>query len=277
MGSINKATASKPAQGVGFYTPAQEPPVGSALGLGSEQQHKIPTLFQPLTIRGVTLVNRFVVSPMCQYSADDGHLTDWHLVHLGSMSTRGAGLTIVEATAVLANGRISPEDSGLWKDSQIAPLRRITDYIHSQGQKVGIQLSHAGRKASTLAPWHGLRGKPHVADVDVGGWPDNVWGPSSIPFSHTYPQVREMTVEQIQELVEAFAAAAKRSVEAGFDLIEIHGAHGYLLTAFMSPLSNVSISSLVGNNFGPLGPSLIKLYSNVPMTMEAASRIVRVS
>lgn len=256
MGLDNKATASKPAQGVSFYTPAQEPPVGSAIELDSEHQHKIPTLFQPLTIRGVTLVNRFVVSPMCQYSADDGHLTDWHLVHLGSMSTRGAALTIVEATAVLANGRISPEDSGLWKDSQIAPLKRITDYIHSQDHKVGVQLAHAGRKASTLAPWHGQRGKAHVADENVGGWPDNVWGPSSIPFSHTYPQVQEMTLEQIKELVEAFAAAAKRSVEAGFDLIEIHGAHGYLLTAFMSPLSNVGSSSHTGIDSRLIGPLL---------------------
>lgn len=242
MSPLDKATASKPAQGVPFYTPAQEPPVGTALAQDSaHQQHKIPTLFQPLTIRGVTLANRFVVSPMCQYSADDGHLTDWHLVHLGALSARGAALTIFEATAVLPNGRISPEDSGLWRDSQVAPLRRITDFIHSQGHKAGVQLSHAGRKASTLAPWHGQRGKPHVATEDVGGWPDDVWGPSAIPFSQTYPQVKEMTLDQVRELVDAFAAAAKRAVEAGFDVIEIHGAHGYLLTAFMSPLSNVSL------------------------------------
>ncbi|KAJ4394498.1 NADH-dependent flavin oxidoreductase [Gnomoniopsis smithogilvyi] len=239
MGSIeNKATASRPAPGVPFYTPAQKPPTGSALELDPAHPEKVPTLFHPLTIRGVTLVNRFVVSPMCQYSADDGHLTDWHLVHLGSFSARGAALTIVEASAVLPNGRISPEDSGLWKDSQIAPLKRITDFIHSQGHKAGIQLGHAGRKASTLAPWHGQRGKPHVAEPDVGGWPDNVWGPSAIPFSHTYPQVKEMTVEQINETIEAFGKAAKRAVEAGFDVIEIHGAHGYLITNFMSPLSN---------------------------------------
>lgn len=240
MGTTNKATASTPAQDVPFYTPAQDPPAGTATELDPEYPHKIPTLFQPLTIRGVTLVNRFVVSPMCQYSADDGHLTDWHLVHLGSMSARGAALTILEASAVLPNGRISPEDSGLWKDSQIAPLRRITDYIHSQGHKAGIQLAHAGRKASTLAPWHRQRAVSAVAGDAEGGWPNDVWGPSSIPFSHLYPQVQEMTVEQIRETVEAFGAAARRAVEAGFDVIEIHGAHGYLLTAFMSPLSNVS-------------------------------------
>lgn len=246
MGSINKATASTPAQGVPFYTPAQNPPVGTATALlnkdpSSDSAHlqPVPTLFHPLHIRGVTLVNRFVVSPMCQYSADNGHLTDWHLVHLGSFATRGAALTIVEATSVLPNGRISPEDSGLWQDSQIAPLRRITDYIHSQGHKAGVQLAHAGRKASTLAPWHGQRGANHTASVEEGGWPDNVWGPSAIPFSSTYPPVKEMTREQIRETVEAFVSAAKRAVEAGFDVIEIHGAHGYLLTAFMSPLSNV--------------------------------------
>ncbi|PSS03669.1 NADPH dehydrogenase [Coniella lustricola] len=251
MGSIDKATASTPAEGVPFYTPVQSPPAGSAIALLDDNNNNknnkpsdaahaqtVPTLFHPLRIRGLTLVNRFVVSPMCQYSADNGHLTDWHLVHLGTLATRGAGLTIVEATSVLPNGRISPEDSGLWQDSQIAPLRRITDYIHSQGHKVGVQLAHAGRKASTLAPWHGQRGSNHTATVEEGGWPDNVWGPSAIPFSSTYPPVKEMTVEQIHETVEAFTAAAKRAVEAGFDVIEIHGAHGYLFTAFMSPLSN---------------------------------------
>lgn len=245
MSPIDKATASKPAQGVSYYTPAQEPPVGTALDLDSDNQHKVPTLFRSLTIRSITLTNRFVVSPMCQYSADDGHLTDWHLIHLGAMSARGAALTIVEATAVQANGRISPEDSALWKDSQIAPLRRVVEFVHSQGQHVGIQLSHAGRKASTLAPWHGQRGKSHVAGEDVGGWPNNVLGPSAIPFSETFPRVREMTLEQVRELIRAFASAARRAVEAGFDVIEIHGAHGYLLTEFMSPLSNVRTSPLV--------------------------------
>lgn len=166
MDFSSKPTASKPASGVPFYTPAQEPPVGTALELDKDPD-KIPTLFHPIAIRGMTLVNRFVVSPMCQYSADDGHLTDWHLVHLGSMATRGAALTIFEASAVLPNGRISPEDSGIWKDSQIAPLRRINDYIHSQGLKTGIQLAHAGRKASTLAPWHGQRGKPQYVPVMI--------------------------------------------------------------------------------------------------------------
>lgn len=162
-----------------------------------------------------------------------------HLVHLGSFAARGAALTIVEATSVLANGRISPEDSGLWKDSQIAPLKRITGFIHSQGHKVGCQLGHAGRKASTVAPWH--RGRPgagHVATEELGGWPDNVWAPSPVSFADTFPQAKEMTAAQIGEVIQAFAAASKRAVQAGFDVIEIHGAHGYLINQFMSPLSN---------------------------------------
>ncbi|KAI3397602.1 hypothetical protein diail_10574 [Diaporthe ilicicola] len=238
MDILNKPTASRPAEGVPFYTPAQSPPAGTALDFDPEHPNKTPTLFHPLTIRGVTLANRFVVSPMCQYSADDGHLTDWHLVHLGSFAVRGAALTLTEATSVLANGRISPEDSGLWKDSQIAPLKRITDFVHSQGHKIGCQLAHAGRKASTVAPWHRQSGESHIATEEQGGWPDHVWAPSPIPFSKTFPQPKEMTPDQIWETIEAFATASKRAIEAGFDLIEIHGAHGYLITQFMSPLSN---------------------------------------
>lgn len=235
--TIQKATASKPAPGVPFYTPAQEPPAGTPLELENDP-NSVPTVFKPLKIRGVELRNRFVVSPMCMYSADDGHLTDFHLVHLGSFAMRGVGLTIVEATSVTPNGRISPEDSGLWQDSQIAPLKRITDFVHSQGQKAGIQLGHAGRKASTLAPWHAARGKPDLAGPEQGGWPDNVWGPSAIPFNEFYPHPKEMTKAQINELLQAFVDAAKRAVTAGFDVIEIHGAHGYLISQFMSPISN---------------------------------------
>lgn len=231
-----KKTLSPPAPGAPYYTPAQEPPAGTALS--TPEVGRVPTLFTPLRIRGLELTNRFAVSPMCQYSADDGHLTDYHLVHLGSFAMRGAALTIVEATAVTPNGRISPEDSGLWQDSQIAPLKRVVDFIHSQNQKVGIQLAHAGRKASTRAPWHVQRGHGEVAGEEVGGWPDNVWGPSAISFSPQYPTPKEMTIEQIDGLVTSFADAAKRSLAAGFDLIEIHGAHGYLISEFLSPLSN---------------------------------------
>jgi 2,4-dienoyl-CoA reductase-like NADH-dependent reductase (Old Yellow Enzyme family) len=180
---------------------------------------------------------------MCTYSADDGHLTDWHLVHIGAFALRGAALTIIEATGVTPNGRITPEDSGLWTDSQIEPLKRIVDFIHSQGQKAGIQLAHAGRKASTIAPWHRkVRGQSEVATVEQGGWPDNVWGPSPIPFASTYPAPKEMTVAEIEGLVESFVEAAKRALKAGFDTIEIHGAHGYLISEFLSPISNVSLN-----------------------------------
>lgn len=242
--TVKKLTASTPAARVPFYTPAQNPPAGTVIDTGAE----VPTLFTPFKLRDLTLQNRFVVSPMCTYSADDGHLTDWHLVHLGSFALRGAALTIVEATGVTPNGRISPEDSGLWQDSQIAPLKRIVDFIHSQGQKVGIQLAHAGRKASTLGPWHidlalGARGE--VATAEVGGWPDNLWGPSAIPWKEGFPTPKEMTVAEIQGLVQSFADAARRAIEAGVDTIEIHGAHGYLITEFLSPITNVSFFFLL--------------------------------
>ena len=232
-----KGTASPGAPGVPFYTPAQTPPVGTATPKEGEQ---VPTLFTPLKLRSLELQNRFAVSPMCMYSADNGHMTDFHLVHLGAYAMRGAALTIVEATAVAANGRISPEDVGLWQDSQIAGLKRVVDFIHSQGQKVGVQLAHAGRKASTLGMWHIQRGKGEVAGIDVGGWPEDVWGPSAIPFSDGYPHPKELSIAQIEGVAEAFAAAAKRALAAGVDTIEIHAAHGYLLTEFLSPLSNVS-------------------------------------
>ncbi|KAK3393803.1 hypothetical protein B0H63DRAFT_444018 [Podospora didyma] len=237
MSAKKVAPGSAPAPGAPFYTPVQEPPVGTAL----DTSGPVPTLFTPLKLRSLTLQNRFAVSPMCMYSADDGHLTDFHLIHLGAFALRGVALTIVEATSVTPNGRISPEDSGLWTDSQIAPLKRIVDFIHSQGQKAGIQLGHAGRKASTLSPWNrGSRSpyKDEIAPVEAGGWPDNVWAPSAIPFSPKYPHPKEMTVEQIDGLVESFQQAAERAVKAGFDTIEIHGAHGYLLTEFLSPQSN---------------------------------------
>ncbi|KXX81878.1 NADPH dehydrogenase [Madurella mycetomatis] len=232
--TIIKLTKSTPAAGAPFYTPAQDPPAGTALNTGAE----VPTLFTPFKLRGMTLQNRFVVSPMCTYSADDGHLTDWHLVHLGAFALRGAALTIIEATAVTPNGRISPEDSGLWQDSQIAPIKRIVDFIHSQGQKVGIQLAHAGRKASTLGPWHVKPGVSEVATAEVGGWPDNLWAPSAIAWDEGYPTPKEVTAADIQSLVQSFVDAARRAVKAGVDTIEIHGAHGYLISEFLSPITN---------------------------------------
>ncbi|KAK4192811.1 putative NADPH dehydrogenase [Podospora australis] len=240
--TIKKITASTPAPGVPFYTPVQSPPAGTAL---STDGSDVPTVFTPLKIRGLTLQNRFAVSPMCMYSADDGHLTDFHLVHLGQFALRGAALTIVEATAVTPNGRITPEDSGLWQDSQIAPLKRIVDFIHSQGQKVGIQLAHAGRKASTLGPWHS-RSIGEIATAEHGGWTDNLWAPSAIPWAEGFPTPKELTVAEIEGLVQSFQDAAKRSVEAGVDTIEIHGAHGYLISEFLSPLTNTRTDAYGG-------------------------------
>jgi 2,4-dienoyl-CoA reductase-like NADH-dependent reductase (Old Yellow Enzyme family) len=171
---------------------------------------------------------------MCQYSADDGHMTNWHIAHYGGIAQRGPGLMIMEATSVVPEGRITPNCAGLWKDSQIAPMKEIVDFAHSQGQKIGVQLAHAGRKASSLPPW--LGGTP--ATNAVGGWVDNVKGPSALPFSENDIVPKAMTAEDIQELKGAWAAAVKRAVAAGVDLIEIHGAHGYLLSSFMSPSSN---------------------------------------
>lgn len=179
--------------------------------------------------------NRIMLSPLCQYSAEDGHHTMWHQTHLGGILQRGPCLTMVEATSVTANGRITPEDSGLWKDSQIEPLRKTVEFAHSQGQNIGIQLGHAGRKASTVAPW--LSGGD-TATEEVGGWPDNVWAPSAVQFNERYPTPKEMTLAQIEELKQAFVASVKRAVKAGFDVIEIHNAHGYLLHSFISPASN---------------------------------------
>ncbi|RDW57322.1 NADPH dehydrogenase [Coleophoma crateriformis] len=233
MGSVSLRNEAAP--GAPYFTPYQNPPAGTAV---SENHDTIPNLFKPLTIRGTTFPNRAWVAPMCMYSAQDGHLTDFHVMHVGGLAFRGAGLTIIEATAVQANGRISPEDSGLWKDSQIAPLKRVADFVHSQGQKVGIQLAHAGRKASTLAPWLVKRGEKAIARKDAGGWEDDIVGPSAIRWSEEEGMPREMTEQEIRDYVNDFRASAKRAVAAGIDAIEIHGAHGYLLCSFLSPLSN---------------------------------------
>jgi 2,4-dienoyl-CoA reductase-like NADH-dependent reductase (Old Yellow Enzyme family) len=225
---------NKPAAGISYYTPAQVPVAGSAKTPQSDGS-RIPKLFTPLTLRSVTFPNRIFLSPLCQYSASDGHVTDWHLTHLGGIIQRGPGLAFVEATAVLPEGRITPEDSGLWKDSQIAPLKRIVEFAHSQAQKIGIQLAHAGRKASTVAPWLSLG---DTAVEEVGGWPEGVKAPSAVAFSDKFPLPSAMSREEIAAYKEAFVASAKRAIEAGFDVIEIHNAHGYLLHEFLSPVSN---------------------------------------
>jgi 2,4-dienoyl-CoA reductase-like NADH-dependent reductase (Old Yellow Enzyme family) len=191
------------------------------------------TLFAPLAIRDITLANRIAVSPMCEYSSDDGFANDWHLVHLGSRAVGGAGLVMTEASAVEADGRITTSDLGLWKPGHIEPLKRITSFIKSQGSVAGIQLAHAGRKASTHTPWDG---GGSIAPGQPNGW--QVAAPSEVPFFEGDPVPRELTTADIQRLVAAFAAAAQRALAAGFEVIEIHGAHGYLIHQFLSPLSN---------------------------------------
>ncbi len=189
-------------------------------------------LFSPFQLRSVTFANRIGVSPMCQYSCDDGFATDWHLVHLGSRAQGGAGLVMVEASAVLAEGRISNADLGIWKDEHIPMLARIASFLHSQGARAGIQLAHAGRKASVTAPFTGER----LLTAEEGAW--TPVGPSPIAFSPKYAVPHALDEAGIHAVVAAFVDGAHRALAAGFDLVEIHAAHGYLLHEFLSPLAN---------------------------------------
>jgi 2,4-dienoyl-CoA reductase-like NADH-dependent reductase (Old Yellow Enzyme family) len=191
-------------------------------------------LFSPLTLRDVTFRNRIAVSPMCQYSSVDGFATDWHLVHLGSRAVGGAGLVIAEASGVEARGRISPQDLGIYRDEHIEPLQRITRFIYEHGAVAGIQIAHAGRKASTHRPWE--RGSQPAVPESEGGW--QVVAPSPLPFDAGYPQPGALSEAEIGDVVRAFGQAARRALEAGFQVVEIHAAHGYLLNEFLSPLSN---------------------------------------
>lgn len=189
-------------------------------------------LFEKYKLRDVEFRNRIWVSPMCQYSSEDGMPTDWHLVHLGSRAVGGAGLIIQEATAVSPEGRISPSDAGIWSDAHAQSYKKITMFIKEQGAIAGIQLAHAGRKASTAEPWNG--GK--LVDEGYGGW--ETIAPSAEAFADDYPMPREMTAGDIEKTTNDFVEAAKRAVAAGFEVIEIHAAHGYLFHEFLSPLSN---------------------------------------
>jgi 2,4-dienoyl-CoA reductase-like NADH-dependent reductase (Old Yellow Enzyme family) len=191
-----------------------------------------PMLFEAFKLREVTFRNRVGVSPMCQYSGTDGRADDWHLVHLGSRAVGGAGLVMTEATAVEARGRISPQDLGLWDDGQIEPLARITRFLRARGAVAGIQLAHAGRKASTARPWEG--GKPLAPPV---GWSPIV-APSALAFDEGYQVPAALATWEIAPLIDAFAAATSRAAAAGFEMIEIHAAHGYLIHEFLSPISN---------------------------------------
>jgi 2,4-dienoyl-CoA reductase-like NADH-dependent reductase (Old Yellow Enzyme family) len=190
-------------------------------------------LFSSLQIGSVTLKNRLVVSPMCEYSSENGFANDWHLVHLGSRAVGGAGLILTEAAAVSPEGRISPQDLGIWDDAHITKLKTITSFIQAQGSVAGIQLAHAGRKASTTRPWEGNK----LVLPENGGWKE-IYAPSAIPFNDHYGTPIELTTDGIRKVVADFKAAAKRSLDAGFQIIEIHAAHGYLIHEFLSPLSN---------------------------------------
>ena len=190
-------------------------------------------LFEPLKLRSLELPHRIVVSPMCQYSCKDGFATDWHFVHLGSRAVGRAAAVIAEATAVTADGRISPQDLGIWTDAHVEPLARVFSFIAEQNSIPGMQLAHAGRKASTNQPWNG--GKP-ISPAE-GGWTP-IFAPSALPFADGYQTPHALSVAEIAEIVQAFAAAACRANAAGARLIELHSAHGYLLHSFLSPLSN---------------------------------------
>lgn len=204
------------AEGVSFYTPAQNPPAGTI----TDSATSIPSIFRPLAIREVLFHNRIWVAPMCQYSADEGHLTDWHLVNLGSFAARGASLAMIEASAVEPEGRITPQDAGIWNDSHVAPIARVAEFIKSQGCVSAIQLAHAGRKASTLAPWLGGT----AAGERGQGWPGRVVGPSADRYDETYAEVRELSIDRIEEIVRKFGEGATRAIRAGIRVIEVHGA-----------------------------------------------------
>ena len=198
-------------------------------------------LFSPLDLRGVTLRNRIAVSPMCQYSSVDGFATDWHLVHLGSRAVGGAGLVMVEAAAVEAEGRITPDDLGLWRDAHVGQLSRIAAFLRSQGAAAGIQLAHAGRKASCKSPWQGGA----AIAVEDGGW--QTVAPSPIPFRAGDPAPVELSAAAIHGITASFAAAARRALRAGFEVLEVHAAHGYLAHEFLSPLSNLRMDAYGGS------------------------------
>jgi 2,4-dienoyl-CoA reductase-like NADH-dependent reductase (Old Yellow Enzyme family) len=192
----------------------------------------MPKLFEPLRLRSVTFRNRIFVSPMCMYSAEDGVPNDWHLVHLGGRAVGGAALVIAEATGVSPEGRISPGDTGLWNGAQVDAFRRITAFVSARGAVPGLQLAHAGRKASTHVPWKGGR----ALAAAEGAW--TTLAPSAVPFDDGYTTPREMTAADMDRVTTEFASAARRAADAGFSVVEVHAAHGYLLHEFLSPLSN---------------------------------------
>jgi 2,4-dienoyl-CoA reductase-like NADH-dependent reductase (Old Yellow Enzyme family) len=227
-------------------------------------------LFSPLTIRDITLKNRIVVSPMCQYSSEDGYANDWHLVHLGSRAVGGAGLVMTEATAVTAEGRISPDDLGIWKDEHIPFLKRIVSFIEKTGSVAGMQLAHAGRKGSQTSPWKGPRG----LTKEEGSW--QTIAPSALAFKAGDLIPHALSTEEISEVTEAFKKAAIRALSAGFKVLEIHAAHGYLIHEFLSPVSNKR-EDAYGGNFENRARLLIEIVEAIrtvwPMTLPLFVRV----
>lgn len=229
-------------------------------------------LFSPLTIKSITLKNRIVVSPMCQYSSVDGFSNDWHLVHLGSRAVGGAGLIIFEATAVSSEGRITPDDLGLWKDEHISGLKRICAFLSAHGAVPGIQLAHAGRKASHTSPW---KGGEQLASTTNDGW--KTFAPSAMAFKESEEPPLALDQKGIEKVIEDFKLAAARAVEAGFKVMEIHAAHGYLLHEFLSPLSNHRTDEY-GGPFENRIRLLIEVVNAVKETWPAGSPLfVRIS
>ncbi|MBB1091426.1 NADH:flavin oxidoreductase/NADH oxidase [Rhodopseudomonas palustris] len=208
-----------------------------------------PPLFRPITLRGITARNRVLISPMCQYSAVDGVVNDWHLVHLGKFAQGGAGIVMVEATAVTANGRITHGDVGLWHDGQVKPLERIAAFLRDNGAVPAIQLAHAGRKASMQRPWYGNAALT-PEDQTRGDLPWPIVAPSPIPMEEGWLTPQELSEDEFGELLDAWRAATLRAVEAGFEMLEVHCAHGYLLHSFLSPLSNKRTDAYGGNRTG---------------------------
>ncbi|KAJ7159992.1 FMN-linked oxidoreductase [Mycena crocata] len=258
---------NKRAPGVPFYTPLQAPAAGNARGPPTTK------LFTPLTIRGVTFPNRVWLSPLQQYSSDNGKLTPWHTAFLGGIIIRGAGLVFVEGSAVTADGRITPEDAGLWDDSQIESHAQIVTFAHSQGQKIGVQLMHSGRKGSCVALYLSFSG---IAGKASGGWTDRLAGPSDFPIDPNYPKPREMSIEDIHDIIIAFKDSARRAVTAGYDVINIHAAHGYLLSSFLSPHANHRTDKYGGsfeNRIRLLLEIIDAIRATVPETMPIVVRV----
>jgi 2,4-dienoyl-CoA reductase-like NADH-dependent reductase (Old Yellow Enzyme family) len=235
--------------------------MGRGCPAATDHDRKVPEtdLLSPLTLRGITLRNRIVMSPMCQYVAAEGLASDWHLVRLGSRAVGGVGLVMVEATAVTPDGRITPGDMGIWAEQHVEPLARNARFVHSQGAAAGIQLAHAGRKASCEPPW---KGGARLTTPEAGGW--RVVGPSPLPFNQGEPAPVPLDEAGIDGIVAAFEAAARRALAAGFGIIEIHAAHGYPLHEFLSPLSNRRTDHYGGS-----------LENRIRLTLQVAERLRR--